>query len=79
MVRALTKRLTALHLVRGRDGRHLGVLAPGHNDVTDRALLELATITNRSDLASARDPTWRWRVARQVVAALGESQGRTVP
>ena len=70
LVLSLTARFTRLHLVSGRQGRHLGVLAPAHNEVTDRVLMELATISNAADRRGAMDPVWRWRVARQLAAAI---------
>ena len=72
LVLSLTARFTRLHLVNGRQGRHLGALAPAHNAVTDRVLMELATISNAADRRGAMDPVWRWRVARQLAAAIAE-------
>jgi len=32
--------------------------------------MELATISNSADRRGAIDPVWRWRVARQLAAAI---------
>jgi N-acetylmuramoyl-L-alanine amidase len=58
------------HGLRGICARHLGVLDPNVNPVDQRALLELATISNTGDAARAVDPTWRKQMAARIVSAL---------
>jgi N-acetylmuramoyl-L-alanine amidase len=50
--------------------RDLGVLNPEHNPVLQSVLIELATMSNRSDLNSARNATWRWKVSRLITDAV---------
>jgi N-acetylmuramoyl-L-alanine amidase len=50
--------------------RDLGVLNPEHNPVEQSVLIELATMSNIHDLNSARNATWRWKVARLIEDAI---------
>ena len=57
------------HGLRGLAAAHLGVLDPKYNPVPERALLELATISNPDDALRAADPA--------VAAADGRPSSRT--
>ena len=58
------------HGLRGLAAARLGVLDPKYNPVPQRALLELATISNANDALVAADPAWRRRMADRITDAL---------
>ena len=58
-----------LHGRRGLAAVRLGVLDPKYNPVPERALLELATISNPDDALRAADPAWRRRMADRITDA----------
>jgi N-acetylmuramoyl-L-alanine amidase len=78
----LARRLSAASLARkpyaGRlppsDARHLGVLNPLYNPVPQRALLEVATISNAQDRDNALSRQWRWRFAHLIADAIAECE-----
>jgi N-acetylmuramoyl-L-alanine amidase len=53
--------------------QQLGVLGSVHNPIPNRVLVELGTISNKTDRRAAQDPQWRWRVARILVAAIAKT------
>lgn len=56
--------------VRDVAGRELGVLNPQYNPVPEKALLEVATLSNPQNAAEADDPVWRSEVVRRIVRAI---------
>lgn len=58
------------HGLRGIAGGRLGVLDPHFNPVPERALLEIATISNADDAQHASDPVWRQAMAARITTAL---------
>lgn len=54
----------------GVSGRKLGVLDPDYNPIPERALLELATLSNGQDALAASDAVWRGEMARRIVEAV---------
>ena len=54
--------------------RELGVLNPLYNPMEQKALLEMGTISNPSDRASAINAKWRNRVASLVVDSIQECE-----
>ena len=72
LVQEITRRFTQTGLSGNRQSRpnDLGVTNPEFNPVTQKTLVELATITNARDRKRALDPKWRWRVARILAASI---------
>ena len=76
--RVLAQEMAVGHFGRGTDfrgiaglsGRKLGVLDPDYNPVPEKALLELATLSNTQDALQAGDPAWRGEMARRIVEAV---------
>ena len=64
------ERRTDFRGIAGLSGRDLGVLDPVYNPVPERALLELATLSNTQDALEAGDPVWRGEMARRIVEAI---------
>ncbi|MBV9849088.1 MAG: N-acetylmuramoyl-L-alanine amidase [Armatimonadetes bacterium] len=58
------------HGLRGVAASRLGVLDPKYNPVPQRALLELATISNEADARCAADPDWRRGIIARITDAL---------
>lgn len=56
--------------IRGLSGRKLGVLNPDYNPVLEKALLEMATLSNPQDALQASDPAWREEIARRITDAV---------
>ena len=50
----------------------LGVLNPAFNPVPQKALLEVATLSNLDDYLCATDPLWRAQVAEAVAQAISQ-------
>jgi N-acetylmuramoyl-L-alanine amidase len=78
----LARRLSEAHLARKKyagqiptsDARQLGVLNPLYNPVPQRALLEVATLSNPRDRDNALSRQWRWRVAHLITDAIIECE-----
>ena len=51
----------------------LGVLDPHYNPVPEKALMEVATLSNYDDFRHAGDPEWRAQIAQIVVRAIAET------
>lgn len=64
------------HGLRGLADTRLGVLDPAYNPVPERALLELATISNPFDARCAADPAWRQGMVEHVTEVLIALQPR---
>ena len=58
------------HGLTGVSGHALGVLNPEHNPVPEKALLELATLSNPQDARLAGDPVWREEMTRRITEAI---------
>lgn len=54
--------------------QQLGILGSVHNPIPNRVLVELATISNKTDRRAAQDPQWRWRVSRILVAGIANTK-----
>ena len=54
-------------------GRELGVLDPRFNPIPEKALLEIATLSNPEDAAEAADPAWRSEIVRRITDAVIEA------
>jgi len=75
---ALAREMSADRFGRGSDfrgvsgisGHTLGVLDPAYNPVPEKALLEIATLSNPQDQLEAADPVWRGEIARRITAAI---------
>ncbi len=60
----------------GQDGmsaNDLGVLNPAYNPVPQKALLELATLSNMDDYLRATDPVWRAQVAQIIAQSIADA------
>lgn len=57
-------------------GRELGVLDPRFNPIPEKALLEVATLSNPEDAAEAADPAWRGEIVRRITDAVVEAHRR---
>ncbi len=58
------------HGIRGLAGRELGVLDPKYNPVPEKALLEIATLSNPENAIEAEDLIWRGELVRRVTLAI---------
>ena len=58
------------HGRRGLAAARLGVLDPKYNPFPERALLELATLSNPDDAFLAADPAWRRQMAGRITDAV---------
>lgn len=63
-------RVTDFQGIQGLSGRKLGVLDPEYNPVPEKALLEMATLSNPQDALEASDPVWRTEIARRIADAV---------
>ena len=54
-------------------GRELGVLDPRFNPIPQKALLEVATLSNPLNAAEAADPAWRSEIVRRITEAVTEA------
>ncbi len=61
------------HGIPGLSGRELGVLDPEYNPVPEKALLELATLSDPQDALEAEDPAWRGEVVRRIALAITQT------
>lgn len=61
------------HGVPGVSGRELGVLDPRFNPIPEKALLEVATLSNPENAAEAGDPVWRSEVVRRITLAIAQA------
>lgn len=61
------------HGVPGVSGRELGVLDPRFNPIPEKALLEVATLSNPENAAEAGDPVWRSEVVRRITQAIAQA------
>lgn len=61
------------HGVPGVSGRELGVLDPRFNPIPQKALLEVATLSNPQNAAEACDPAWRGEVVRRITLAITQA------
>ncbi len=61
------------HGIPGISGRELGVLDPRFNPIPEKALLEVATLSNPQNAAEASDPTWRSEVVRRITLAITQA------
>ena len=61
------------HGVPGVSGRELGVLDPRFNPIPEKALLEVATLSNPQNAAEAADPLWRSEVVRRITLAITQA------
>lgn len=61
------------HGVRGLAGRELGVLDPKYNPVPEKALLEIATLSNPENAIEAGDAAWRGELVRRITLAITET------
>jgi N-acetylmuramoyl-L-alanine amidase len=61
------------HGVRGLAGRELGVLDPKYNPVPQKALLEIATLSNPENAIEAGDAAWRGELVRRITLAITET------
>ena len=73
------------HGLRGIAARHLGVLDPKYNPIPQRALVEMATLSNETDAYCAEDPNWRRGITARITEAIitahdeGALSSRAVP
>ncbi len=65
------------HGIRGLAGRELGVLDPKYNPVPEKALLEIATLSNPEDATEAGDAAWRGELVRRITQAITETHQAT--
>lgn len=61
------------HGIRGLSGRELGVLDPKYNPVPEKALLEIATLSNPANAIEAGDAAWRGELVRRITLAVTET------
>ena len=61
------------HGVRGLAGRKLGVLDPKYNPVPEKALLEIATLSNPANAIEAGDAAWRGELVQRITQAITET------
>ena len=61
------------HGIHGLAGRELGVLDPKYNPVPEKALLEIATLSNPENAVEAGDPAWRGELVRRITLAITET------
>ncbi len=64
------------HGVPGVSGRELGVLDPQFNPIPEKALLEVATLSNPQNATEAGDPAWRSEVVRRITQAITQAHQR---
>lgn len=64
------------HGVPGVSGRELGVLDPRFNPIPEKALLEVATLSNPENAAEAGDPAWRSEIVRRITLAITQAHQR---
>jgi len=62
--------------VSGLSGRELGVLNPDYNPVPEKALLELATLSDPQNAREAEDVAWRVEVVRRITLAITQTHQR---
>ncbi|MDX1934816.1 MAG: N-acetylmuramoyl-L-alanine amidase [Capsulimonadales bacterium] len=82
LAHVLARRLSQAGLARTKydgkipvsDARQLGVLNPLFNPVPQRALLEVATLSNAKDRENAFSRQWRWKFARLIRDAIIECE-----
>lgn len=81
LARALAAQMTVdnlgragdFHGIPGLSGRELGVLDPEYNPIPEKALLELATLSDPQDAIQAEDPAWRGEVVRRIALAITQT------
>lgn len=61
------------HGIRGLAGRELGVLDPKYNPVPEKALLEIATLSNPANAIEAGDAAWRGELVRRITLAITQA------
>lgn len=61
------------HGIRGLAGRKLGVLDPKYNPVPEKALLEIATLSNPANAIEAGDVSWRGELTRRIILAITQT------
>lgn len=66
-------RVGDFHGVPGVSGRELGVLDPRFNPIPEKALLEVATLSNPENAAEAGDPAWRSEIVRRITLAIAQA------
>jgi N-acetylmuramoyl-L-alanine amidase len=76
MVQGDLGRTGDFHGVSDLSGRDLGVLDPRYNPIPEKALLEVATLSNPQDALEAEDPTWRSEVVRRITLAITQTHQR---
>jgi len=64
------------HGIPGVSGRRLGVLDPLYNPVPERALLEVATLSNPQNALEAGDSAWRGELIRRITLAITQTHQR---
>ena len=81
LARALAEQMTQdnlcrtgdFHGIQGLAGRDLGVLDPKYNPVPEKALLEIATLSNPENAIEAGDEAWRGELVRRITLAVTET------
>lgn len=58
------------HGIQGLAGRELGVLDPKYNPVPEKALLEIAALSNPENAIEAGDAAWRGELVRRITRAI---------
>ncbi len=61
------------HGIRGLAGRELGVLDPKYNPVPQKALLEIATLSNPANAIEAGDAAWRGELVQRITLAITQA------
>ncbi len=64
------------HGIQGLAGRELGVLDPKYNPVPEKALLEIATLSNPENAIEAGDAAWRGELVRRITRAITQTHQR---
>ena len=65
------------HGIRDLAGRDLGVLDPDYNPVPQKALLEIATLSNPEDAQNAGDAVWRGEMVQRIAEAITQTHQNT--
>ncbi len=76
MVQGNLGRTGDFHGVPDLSGRDLGVLDPRYNPIPEKALLEVATLSNPQNAIEAGDPAWRGEVVRRITLAITQAHQR---
>ena len=61
------------HGIPDLSGRELGVLDPDYNPIPEKALIEMATLSNPQNAREAADPAWRSEMVRRITLAITQT------